>query len=166
MLDLSENNYDQEFSGKTIKDKMLFVDHSDRHSSFYNNEQKYNKLQSLLNKNDLKLSFIAAELQDFPKILTNKYDMIYLSNIYDYCDESQFEAIISKLHDNNLNRNGLFFVNYDFCETANAAPSQISNFPLHHIQVSRNLYGEKVQDTAWFIKKTTTTYPIEKDIYM
>jgi hypothetical protein len=92
--------------------------------------------------------------------------MIYLWNIYDYCDESQFEAIISKLHDNNLNRNGLFFVNYDFCETANSAPSQISNFPLHHIQVSRNLYGEKVQDTAWFIKKTTTTYPIEKYIYM
>ena len=45
---------------KTIKEKMLFVDHRDRHSLFYTSKSIYNKLQSALNNEDINISFVGS----------------------------------------------------------------------------------------------------------
>lgn len=156
MLDLSEDNYSNEFNARKLKEKMLFVDHRDRHSSFYKNELTYNKLQTLLNKTDVNISFITAELQKFPNVLKSKYDIIYLSNIFDYYKGSKaplFEKVLNKIYQNNLATNGKLFANYSFCEKIEDSPKQISGLKINHLKINRFLDGEMNQDIAWIVEK-------------
>ena len=82
-LMLEQNNYHpalDQFDQNTIA---LRLTHSEAvfFSSFYNDEESYLKLQKILRDNDYKLKFQTAYLQDFPKELKGKYDLILLSNI-------------------------------------------------------------------------------------
>lgn len=155
MLDQSPNAQWGEFTEKDITSKMLIIDHSDRHSLFYKDEQTYNLLQNLLNQQDTKISFVNAELQDFPKVLKEKYDLIYLSNIYDYYrkQHNTFVKIINKLYTNNLKTNGNIFVNYDFDGHSKTTPTTFGKYPLITKKVKRWSHGEKCVDTLWIIKK-------------
>jgi len=54
------------------------------HEAVYNSAYTYNQLQEKLNQNDYKINYIFGELEDFPKKLNGKYDLILLSNIIDY----------------------------------------------------------------------------------
>ena len=156
ILDIDENNYGYDFSGKTIKEKMLYIDHRDRYSSFYKSKIAYTKLQSLLNSSDIQISFITAELQEFPIVLKDYYDMIYLSNIFDYYKGDKailFEETLEKLYNNNLNNNGIIVANYGFNQTIKNAPTQIINHAVEHLEISRFLDGQTNQDVAWIIRK-------------
>lgn len=137
---------------------MLFVDHRDRHSSFYKNKYVYNRLQSFLNKNDINISFITAELQEFPSVLKNRYDIIYLSNIFDYYKGEKsglFIEVLNKLYKNNLEVNGNIFVNYSFNEKIEESLQRIGDYKINHVQVNRFADGDINQDTAWLIKKNS-----------
>ena len=65
---------------------------------FYNNKEDYLKLKDLLIKNDFKLSFIVADLKNFPTKLNGEFDYIFLSNIYNYVDEDVFLKVLDKLY--------------------------------------------------------------------
>ena len=156
ILDINEDSYSYEFSAKTIKEKMLFVDHRDRHSLFYTSKSIYNKLQSALNNEDINISFVTSLLQDFPKALNKKYDLIYLSNIYDYYkgeESEQFETTIDKLYKKHLKDNGIIIANYSFNKSIKDAPKQLGKHMLEHKEVTRFFEGEKNKDTICFIKK-------------
>ena len=155
MIDISNNSYEDTFTKKSLKEKMLFIDHRDRYSAFYKDEIIYKKLQKLLNDSDMNINFINAEFQEFPKILKSKYDLIYLSNIFDYYknNESLFNRIIDKLYKNNLNNEGIIVTNYSFNKKIYESPNQIGNYPIKHIQVSRFYEGTNNNDTVWIIQK-------------
>ena len=146
-----------DFGAKTIKDNMLIVDHRDRHSAFYKDKKTYNKLQRLLNSQDVRIDFINAEFCDFPKVVCGKYDFIYLSNIYDYFDgtvkSELFSKTVEKLYDANLKNGGNLVVNYEFNEKATGCPKKFGKHKVFHKQLQRYSDGEYTTDTAWTIKK-------------
>lgn len=168
ILEIDNDSYSDKFSSKTIKDNMLMVDHTDRHSLFYKDEKVYNKLQKLLKNADLKINYITAELEDFPKILNQKYHYINLSNIYDYYmqNKQKFTKIIEELYEKNLYNNGSMVVNYCFNAVAKHAPQQLGNLLLKHKEVSRYQDGINKIDTIWIVKKDKThtkTYDLNKE---
>ena len=155
MLETDSDTYSNNFSAKSIKDKMLIIDHRDRHSKFYKDEETYNKLQRLLKSGDISIKYITAELENFPKILKQKYHYINLSNIYDYYapNRYKFNQIIQELYNKNLYSNGDMIVHYDFNNTSQKAPKQLGNLGLIHKEISRFYDGENKTDTVWIVKK-------------
>ena len=88
-------------------------------SEFYANEVAYEKLKALLQKQDFKLKYIVADVTDFDKKLEGKYDVIMLSNIYNYMrvpvnERNAFHITLRKLYKSNLNPGGTIQVNYRF----------------------------------------------------
>lgn len=145
------------FSAKAIKEKMLYVDHRDRHSLFYKNEKCYLKLQSLLNSQNIKINYINAELLNFPYVLKEKYDFIYLSNIYDYFKgidkQISFERAINNIYTNNLNKKGKIVLNYDFCTKHKIPPKKIGNLKIDSQTLQRFCDGEYQTDNIWLSQK-------------
>ena len=80
-------------------------------NSFYSYEN-YQKLQNILKTKKIKTNFVVADYFDFPEVLSEKYDVILLTNLYIYLrmqtekGESFFETL-AKLYKNNLNDGGL-----------------------------------------------------------
>ena len=157
MLDQNFEPVWGDFGAKTIKENMLIVDHRDRHSKFYKDKKTYNKLQVLLNSGEVKVDYITAEFSDFPKVLGQRYDFIYLSNIYDYFDSEEknntFSKTVETLYANNLKNGGNLVVNYEFNEKAENCPKRFGKHKVYHKQVHRYWDGESTTDTAWTIKK-------------
>lgn len=84
------------------------------HSAFYLKDEYYNKLQEILNKEDYKIKYITAEFNDFPKKLKGKFDVIILSNIYDYVDKLTHSIVSRLLYFNNLKKGGKIQLAYDY----------------------------------------------------
>ena len=155
MLDLTSNAQWGEFTEKDITSKMLNIDHTDRHSAFYKDENVYKLLQTILNNKSTKISFINAEFKQFPNMLKNKYDLIYLSNIYDYYkkNKDEFIAVVDLLHKNNLNNGGSIYVNYDFDGHTKVTPQTLGEHNLTTKKIKRNSIYESCTDTLWIINK-------------
>jgi len=85
-----------------------------RGSEFYKRRFKYNRMQKILNKNDYKITYIVSDLEGFSDNLKGKYDLIMLSNIFDYVDTTPFFEVINKFKDNNLEEGGVVQILYDF----------------------------------------------------
>lgn len=155
MLDLDTDSYSSSFNARAIKDKMLMIDHNDRHSKFYRNEKTYNMLQQLLNQGNITIQFITAEFSKFPTVLKCKYDFIYLSNIYDYYAHNRhsFSKIVDMLYERNLNPNGKIVANYDFDRVSSFAPSHLGKHKITTKEILRYSHGAQIKDTAWIIIK-------------
>lgn len=87
------------------------------HEALYRSAYTYNQLQDKLNENDYKINYIFGELEDFPKKLKGKYDLILLSNIIDYFygvgggkSRQVFLETVEELFKNNLANEGLIQV--------------------------------------------------------
>ena len=80
---------------------------------FYNNEEDFNKLKYLLTKNEYTLNFINADITKFPSELKGTFDYIFLSNIYEYVDNSTMLPIIKKLY-KKLNNGGAIQYYYTY----------------------------------------------------
>ena len=152
MLEQNED-YSNFPSEKSITNKMLLFDHRDRYSLFYKNEKVYNKLQQLLNANDISFKFINAEFKEFPEALKEKYDYIFLSNIHYYVSKEEFESVVDKLYNYKLNNAGKMVVNYGFDSTKEEAPKTIKNHKIETQEVTRWRDGENITDTLWIISK-------------
>lgn len=157
MLDQNFEPVWGDFGAKTVKENMLIVDHRDRHSGFYKDKKVYDTLQKLLNSGDVKIEYITADFADFPKILNQKYDFVYLSNIYDYFDgeekKSLFSKTVEQLYAKNLKNGGNLVVNYEFNEKSENCPKKFGRHKVYHKQLKRYCDGEYTTDTTWTIKK-------------
>ncbi len=87
------------------------------YSNNYMNEDNYYKLKKIIDNYNLK--FYNCNLKDLPKLLNNKYDTIYLSNLINYLyfifNEPllyNFRNFITNDLNNYLNQNGKIFVAY------------------------------------------------------
>jgi len=83
-------------------------------SCFYQNETSFNKLKSILNKNNYSIKFIYEEFHKFPQALSEKFDIILLSNIKSYVNNEDFINIVNQLYKNNLNHLGIIQLHYNF----------------------------------------------------
>lgn len=82
-------------------------------TDFLYKEEIYQLLQEILEKKEFDLNFEIAEFNDFPKVLTGKYDAILLSNIFQYVNGDDYIRVVSELQEK-LNLNGKIQLNYDF----------------------------------------------------
>ncbi len=81
-------------------------------SAFYDNAENYQKLQNSLR--DKKFNYIQAEFGDFPEKLQGKYDLIMLSNIFDYFEPDRFFEIVKEIEDRHLIEGGVMQLHYVF----------------------------------------------------
>jgi len=106
-----ETNCDDYLFGAMIKEfDMLYHKKS---SEFYVNEACFNKAKEAIKQT--KFNFVNAEFSDFPFVVDGKFDLIMLSNIFDYVvDKSEFSKVVKQLYRNNLNEDGAIQVDYSF----------------------------------------------------
>ena len=84
-------------------------------ASFFREKEIYNKIKE--NVKDCEIDFIAADVTKFESLTRDKYDFIFLSNIFDYFRDRTFFKCIDGLGRNVLKQNGIMQVDYDFDET-------------------------------------------------
>lgn len=75
---------------------------------YYTSEEAYNKLKSKLMDANITVKF--AELNEFPKVAEGKYDLIMLSNIFDYVKQNDFFPVVKALNDKHLTDDGIMQV--------------------------------------------------------
>lgn len=83
-------------------------------SEFYHYKVDYDKLKKILNQGDYKISYIVSRFEDFSKRLPEKYDVIFLSNIYDYVNRLKFSIELNNIYKQNLNAGGVVQFQYYF----------------------------------------------------
>lgn len=80
--------------------------------SFCRDKQIYNQLKEKMN--GCKVTFKVSTLEDFNKDLDDKYDLILLSNIYDYVNSKKFFECTKKLRKKHMARKGEMQLYYNF----------------------------------------------------
>ena len=83
-------------------------------SSFFAEPSSYMKLQDKLLKNDYDFQVINAEFADFNNHCKGKYDVVLLSNIYQYVSLRQFGKVVLPLCENHLTDNAVVQLYYEF----------------------------------------------------
>ena len=119
-----------EFGGSTLEDIAMSMDAKDeffqhssayfdpdagkKESNFYVDEEGYNRLKE--NLNNCKVNIELAEFSEFPEVAQGKYDLIMLSNIYDYAKGMVFFSVLEHLNNNHLTDDGYIQAHYTFGE--------------------------------------------------
>lgn len=80
-------------------------------NNYLTNEETYNKLKNNLNKSNI--SFKNVNAIDLPRVFNNGYDIMLLSNIFEYLDLKNINQYIDKLL-SLMNDNGKIFLMYIF----------------------------------------------------
>ena len=106
-------------------------------SEFYHSEEAYEKLRRILFAGDFKLSFNVSRLEDFPARLKEKFDVILLSNIYDYVPKFKFNPVLKSLYKNNLKPGGIIQFQYLFEESIfkKKRPKPMEGFDMEVIEL-------------------------------
>lgn len=75
-----------------------------KNHSYYMDKDAYERVREKLKK--AKVNIEIAELQEFPQKAKEKYNLILLSNIYDYVEDEDFFPIFKELNDKHLADDG------------------------------------------------------------
>ena len=128
---------------------------------FYNDETIYLKLQALLRKKEFKLKFITADLHEFPKALNGTYDVIMLSNIFDYQSFGEqlvkFEKTVQSLYNKKLNPGGTIQVRYSY--NKHWGPLGINTIAGHDLRIQELAADHDIR-TIYFIDKPESSISI------
>lgn len=82
------------------------------HNLYLSSEDNYNKLKSVLLKDDIDLNIYVSSLFDLDLDGMKKFDYIYLSNIGDYCDTSLFYEFLLNIKNKILKETGKIILVY------------------------------------------------------
>lgn len=82
------------------------------HNLYLNGDDNYNKLKSILLKDDIDLNMYVSSLFDLDLDNMEKFDYIYLSNIGDYCDTSLFYDFLLNIKNKILKNTGKIILVY------------------------------------------------------
>ena len=96
--------------------KRLFQKPENTNPSYFKNEKNYEKTKQLIESVNVK--FYCADIGDFYKYTDGEYDLIDLSNIYNWCIKDEESVLnywyaVNKLH-SSLSKNGMFKISYGF----------------------------------------------------
>ena len=83
-------------------------------NNYYVNKAGFNKLKK--NLPNCKVDFKLADFEEFPDVADGQYDLIMLSNIFDYSLSTVFFSVLEELNDNHLTEDGLIQAHYTFGE--------------------------------------------------
>ena len=137
--------------------KTFVVEGIDRgyvYSSFYRDSEDYKKMKNILKEGDFKLSFVYDELFNFPNEIKTKFDLILLSNIYDYVQDDLFFKTLENLYLNNLETGGAIQITSGGLFNYNKVSEKIKKDKAKFFRFdSAGLYEEP----TWFVQK-----PLEK----
>ena len=129
----------------------FFVYDMENYSVFYQRQSEYETLQKILKERKFELEFVCDNVVNFPEIFTEKYDLILLSNVYDYFwgtrgEGKQFMDSVLKLYKKNLNRGGMIQVSSSFSNGFQRTIKEDSNGKIRGrdlvIIKEAGLYGE------------------------
>lgn len=115
-LELDDFNYDyleNNVTATTISSELILFDENSG-VNYIASKDNYLKLQEFLRKGDYKINFARADVSRFNEVLEGTFDVILLSNIYDYVDHYNFVKYVKELYNNKLNPGGLIQVHYAF----------------------------------------------------
>ena len=99
-------------------ERKILMDSGRTLQPFLTNQVDYYKLKNILLNNDYQIEYISGRLEEFDTLLEDrKFDLIMLSNIYDYFDEEKFPNIINPLIKNHLNKDGTIQLTHLFNAT-------------------------------------------------
>ena len=130
----SDDDYFKTLNEYKIKDNIVNRISGRKYSSlFYQDEEAYNKLKNILNTEKINIVYKIARFQDFPTELNERYDAIFLSNIYDYVPRLSFIRTINKLRKFNLKEGGIIQYQYQFLNTPDNS-KRPSRFELRHLK--------------------------------
>lgn len=134
---------------------------------FYNDSFDYNYLRRKLIEGDFRIKYIVAEFSEFPDKLTGEYDVISLSNIYDYVNPKEHKRVVESLFDNHLKRGGCIHIEYDL----NRAISDESKKRFAYTIRGQNIYAQTLQDeknsnvdTIYYVRKPIDYIETEKKL--
>ena len=88
------------------------IDFFRTHNLYLSSEDNYNKLKSVLLKDDIDLNMYVSSLFDLDLDNMEKFDYIYLSNIGDYCNTSLFYEFLLNIKNKILNETGKIILVY------------------------------------------------------
>lgn len=105
--------YSHTTDAREIKNRIANFNNQRPKTDFLYSEEVYKKLQEILTNGDFELDFEIAEFNDFPEVLTETYDAILLSNIFQYVNPDDYVRVVFALQEK-LNPEGTIQLNYDF----------------------------------------------------
>ena len=97
-------------------------DYGKNFHAHYMDEEEYNKLRA--NLKNCKVNFEIAGIEEFADRAKGKYDMIMLSNIFDYVKNSVFFPVLRDLNDNHLTDGGQIQAYYTLGKKKNRSERQ------------------------------------------
>lgn len=129
-------------------------------SEFYHSKNAYEKIKKILLDGSFNLTFETSRLEDFSKVLKEKYDVILLSNIYDYVPRFKFNPALKSLYKNNLNSGGIIQFQYLFEESIfrKKRPKQMEGFDIEVVE----LPSQKTQDPELKDRDECKVYLLKK----
>ena len=119
MMELSSSNdTESQFTPRVLEKTMLqglMKNSRVGNCDFYYDPFDYKCLQRNLLENKYKLKYITADFNEFPDKLEGEYDLIALSNIYDYVSPINHRKVLVRLFDEHL-KNGKVVAEYTIAE--------------------------------------------------
>ena len=119
ILETNQENYNEIISQFVFGTRNRFTSYTfaigKKLQPYFNNVDKFYQLKNILLNGDYQIKYKTGLIEKFNSILEDeKFDLIMLSNIYDYCDTDIYIKAIDDLSINNLNRGGIIQLNYIF----------------------------------------------------
>ena len=125
----------------------------EKYSEFYVSEEAYNRLKQILLENKYKLDYKVADIFDFPNKLEGRFDLILLSNIYNYIEgtylKEKFGYTLKQLYNNNLNQGGTIQTDYEFYKIPVYNKDKDIGLDFRKTEIKHNNHT----DTAFFLDK-------------
>ncbi|MBQ7352138.1 MAG: DUF3419 family protein [Clostridia bacterium] len=113
MLDVDNTDVEQKIEMADMLSQGCFTPRGKDFRSYYESKANYAKIKEALKNCNIR--FLRAEYSDFTRVLKDeKFDLIRLSNIFDYVDVDEFFSKMTQLGHNNLTQDGFMQVYYVF----------------------------------------------------
>ena len=130
------------------------VNYKAKGCNFYDSKKEYEKMQEILRESNYNLKYVNADFVDFPKVIKDKYDTIYLSNVCKYVDETKYVEVVRSLYKNNLTDGGDMMLHYSYFGDTDSVLNDFKNsIPEFKVEVvAENILPE----SAYVIHKPKT----------
>lgn len=151
--------YSHTTDARLIKSRIANFNNQRPKTDFLYSQEVYERLQEILKNHEFELDFQIAEFNDFPEVLTETYDAILLSNIFQYVNPNDYVRVVFALQEK-LNPNGKIQLNYDFpTPFGKLSPDKVSSYKNVFATDKINVYSVTFDsDRIYFLEK-----PAEKE---
>ncbi len=143
-------------------------DRGREYHSYYTSEDAFNRVKSnLLN---CKVNIEIAELEDFPDVAEGQYDLIMLSNIFDYVKNDTFFSVLRELNDEHLLDTGEIQAYYTLGKRKNSSTENFISGLKKFAQFCKDggikINAKDVSMEGGFLRNWIKGYPGQKNVML